>query len=40
MQVVAVRLSAEEVGALDAYAERENVSRSEAIRRAIAGHAA
>lgn len=40
MQVIAVRLTAEEIAALDAYAERENVSRSEAIRRALAAHAA
>lgn len=36
MQVVAVRLTAEEVAALDAAAEREHLSRSEAIRRALA----
>lgn len=40
MQVVAVRLSAEEVEALDAVAERDQVSRSEAIRRALAQFAA
>lgn len=40
MQVVAVRLTAEEVAALDELAERENVSRSEAIRRALANFAA
>ncbi len=40
MQVVAVRLTAEEVAALDEVAERENVSRSEAIRRALAHFAA
>lgn len=40
MQVIAVRLTAEEIAALDAYAEREHVSRSEAIRRALADHAA
>lgn len=40
MQVIAVRLTAEEVAALDAYAEQGHVSRSEAIRRALAGHAA
>lgn len=40
MQVIAVRLAAEELAALDAYAKRENVSRSEAIRRALASHAA
>ncbi|WP_370586020.1 ribbon-helix-helix protein, CopG family [Tessaracoccus sp. MC1679] len=37
MQVIAVRLTAEEITALDALAERDNVSRSEAIRRALAG---
>lgn len=36
MQVVAVRLTAEELAALDAAAEREHLSRSEAIRRALA----
>lgn len=40
MQVVAVRLTAEEVAALDALAEREHLSRSEAIRRALANFAA
>lgn len=40
MQVIAVRLTAEEIIALDAYAEREHLSRSEAIRRALADHAA
>ena len=40
MQVIAVRLTAEEITALDALAERDNVSRSEAIRRALAGYAA
>lgn len=40
MQVVAVRLTAEEIAALDAIAEREHVSRSEAIRRALADFAA
>ncbi|WMY77535.1 CopG family transcriptional regulator [Citricoccus sp. I39-566] len=35
MQVVAVRLTAEEVAALDEAAEREHLSRSEAIRRAL-----
>ena len=40
MQVVAVRLTAEELNALDAIAEREHISRSEAIRRALAGFAA
>lgn len=36
MQVVAVRLTAEEIAALDVAAEREHISRSEAIRRALA----
>lgn len=40
MQVVAVRLTAEEVSALDAAAAREQVSRYEAIRRALASVAA
>ena len=40
MQVVAVRLSADEVEALDAVAARDQVSRSEAIRRALAQFAA
>lgn len=40
MQVVAVRLTAEEVAALDAVAEREHLSRSEAIRRALGDFAA
>ena len=40
MQVVAVRLTAEELAAVDAIAEREKISRSEAIRRALAGFAA
>lgn len=40
MQVVAVRLTAEEVAALDAVAERDQVSRSEAIGRALASFAA
>ena len=35
MQVVAVRLTAEEIAALDAVAEREHLSRSETIRRAV-----
>lgn len=35
MQVVAVRLTAEELAALDTLAEREHVSRSEVIRRAL-----
>lgn len=40
MQVVAVRLSADEIEALDAIATRDQVSRSEAIRRALAKFAA
>ncbi len=40
MQVVAVRLTADELAALDAAATRDNVSRSEAIRRALANFAA
>src|SRR5699024_8404337 len=40
MQVIAVRLTAEEIAALDAYAAREHLSRSAAIRRALAGYAA
>ncbi|WP_163543505.1 ribbon-helix-helix protein, CopG family [Occultella kanbiaonis] len=40
MQVVAVRLTAEEIAALDAVAERERLPRSEAIRRALAGFTA
>lgn len=40
MQVVAVRLTSEEIAALDAVAEREHLSRSEAIRRALANFAA
>ena len=40
MQVVAVRLTAEEIAALDEVAVREHVSRSEAIRRALAVFAA
>ena len=40
MQVVAVRLTAEELAAVDAIAERDHISRSEAIRRALAGSAA
>ena len=39
-RVIAVRLTAEEIAALDAYAAREHLSRSEAIRRALAGYAA
>ena len=40
MQVVAVRLTTDELAALDAMAEREHLSRSEAIRRALADFAA
>lgn len=40
MQVVAVRLTPDEVAALDALAQRDQVSRSEAIRRALAHFAA
>jgi hypothetical protein len=40
MQVIAVRLTAEEIAALDVYAAREQLSRSEAIRRALADYAA
>lgn len=40
MQVVAVRLTAQEVAALDEMAKREHLSRSEAIRRALADFAA
>lgn len=40
MQVVAVRLTADEIAALDAVAEREHLTRSEAIRRALANFAA
>lgn len=40
MQVVAVRLTAEEIAVLDAVAEREHLTRSEAIRRALASFAA
>lgn len=40
MQVVAVRLTAEEIAALDELTEREQLSRSEAIRRALADFAA
>lgn len=39
MQVVAVRLTEEEIAALDAIAEREHLTRSEAIRRALANFA-
>ena len=40
MQVIAGRLTAEELAAVDAVAEREHISRSEAIRRGLAGYAA
>lgn len=40
MQVVAVRLTADELAALDIVAQRDEVSRSEAIRRALASFAA
>jgi hypothetical protein len=40
MQVIAVRLTAEELEALDAAAERRGLSRSEAIREAVAHYAA
>jgi metal-responsive CopG/Arc/MetJ family transcriptional regulator len=40
MQVVAVRLTAEELEALDAAAERRGLNRSEAIREALADYAA
>lgn len=40
MQVIAVRLTAEEIAALDQVAAREHLSRSEAIRRALADFAA
>ena len=40
MQVVAVRLTTDESNALDAIASRENLSRSETIRRALAQFAA
>ena len=40
MQVVAVRLTTDELNALDAIASQENLSRSEAIRRALALFAA
>jgi predicted transcriptional regulator len=40
MQVVAVRLTAEEIGALDAAAAKLDMSRSEAIRAAVAHFAA
>ena len=40
MQVVAVRLTAEELDALDAAAAKQNLTRSEAIRAALAHFAA
>lgn len=40
MQVVAVRLASDEVAAIDAIAERDRLSRSEVIRRALAALAA
>lgn len=40
MQVIAVRLTADEIAAVDAIAAREHLSRSEAIRRALADYAA
>lgn len=40
MQVSAVRLTAAEIAVLKAVAEREHLSRSEAIRRALADYAA
>lgn len=40
MQVVAVRLTADEIAALDELAEQAHLSRSEAIRRALAEFAA
>jgi len=40
MQVVAVRLTTEELQALDAAAERQDLTRSEAIRAALAHYAA
>ena len=40
MQVIAVRLTTEEIATLDAFAAREHLTRSEAIRRALAGYAA
>lgn len=40
MQVVAVRLTAEELAAVDEFAKREHLSRSEVIRRALATFAA
>lgn len=40
MQVVAVRLTADELDALDAAAQRHDLNRSEAIRAALAHYAA
>jgi len=40
MQVVALRLTVEELAALDELAKREHLSRSEVIRRALADFAA
>lgn len=40
MQVVAVRLTAEEIQALDSAAARDQVTRAEIIRRALAEFAA
>ncbi|BDA65437.1 ribbon-helix-helix protein, CopG family [Actinomyces capricornis] len=40
MQVIAVRLTTEEIAALDAAADREQISRSEVIRRALTDFAA
>lgn len=40
MQVVAVRLTAQMLAAVDELAKRERVSRSEVIRRALAAFAA
>ena len=40
MQVVAVRLTTEELDALDAVAAKHEMSRSEAIRAALASYAA
>ncbi|MDO5082907.1 ribbon-helix-helix protein, CopG family [Arachnia propionica] len=40
MQVVAVRLSMDEIAALDAIAARNHMSRSEALRQALAEFAA
>lgn len=40
MQVVAVRLSMDEIAALDAIAARNHMSRSEALRQALAQFAA